>query len=163
MKFKKLIFVIAIVFLCQNIFCGCGSTIKAIELMGAGDRIHDSYTFANVGTKINYEGNNKYTIYGSVEKLVDQNVKKEFKISESIEHIVALKVTAVETDVVKDEVEIFIDGAESYDAEHLNGSTFTYVLLEAKSNSTVNISVKWNKNAEKIDYIIYFAEDIVLK
>ena len=60
--------------------CGNGKCCSAIELMGAGDRIHDSYTFANVGVKISSDKNNVYTISGSVEKIDNETVKKEFKI-----------------------------------------------------------------------------------
>ena len=146
-------------------FSGCGSGVsdKAIELMGAGDRIHDSYTFANVGVSIKDDGKNVYTISGSVDKLLDENVRKEFNIEDKVTHIVAIKLTAVGEEVDKDNVEIYTNGSESYDSEHLNGSDYTFILLEVVPNNSTTISVKWNKNAEVLNYIINFSEDIVLK
>lgn len=164
MKIKRMfsVFLIAVI---SVVCCACcdGCTVKAIELMGAGDRIHDSYTFANVGTKIKDDGENKYTIYGSVDKLSDENVKTEFKIASDINYIVAIKLTSINTEVVKDEVEIYIDGARNYDAEHLNGSTYTFILLEAKADATATISVKWNSKAETLNYTIYFDSQLELK
>jgi len=156
------IFAFALLSAVMLVACG-GSCSKPIQLMGAGDKIHDTYTFANVGTKIKDDGKNTYTIYGSVDKLEDIVVKEEFEIAEDVTHIVAIKLCAQDIKVVKDEVEIYVNGTENYDAEHLNGSTFTYILLEAKANLTVNISVKWNKDAEIINYVLYFAEDLELK
>lgn len=163
MKLNRLIvFAMLIIFASCFVACGNGG-LKAIELMGAGDRMHDSYTFANIGTKIKDDGKNTYTIYGSVEKLIDENVKTEFKIAQDIMHIVAIKLSAIDEKVVKDEVEIYINGARNYDAEHLNGSSFTYILLEAKVGSTVSISVKWNNDADVINYILYFDQNLQLK
>lgn len=160
-KFFSVIF--ACFFVLLFVGCGSGENDKAIELMGAGDRIHDSYTFANVGVKITDDGKNVYTISGSVEKMVDENVRKEFKIAEDVTHIVAIKLTAVGEEVDKENVEIYTNGNEAYDAEHLNGSDYTFILLEVVPNNSITISVKWNKNMEKINYIVNFAEDIILK
>lgn len=143
--------------------CGSGKCCEAIELMGAGDRIHDSYTFANTGVKIKSDDKQTYTIYGSIEKLDDAAVKKEFKIDEDITHVVAIKLTAVDTEVDKDNLQISVNGIRSYDAEHLNGSDYTFIILEASKNKTVTITVKWNKDAEEKTYVVYFAEDIELK
>ncbi len=155
-------FVLVILGLFIFVGCGSGKCCEAIELMGAGDRIHDTYTFANNGVKIKSEGKNVYTIYGSVEKLENAEVKKEFKIDEDISHVVAIKLTAIESDVNKDEVQISANGIRSYDAEHLNGSDYTFIILEAVPDKTVTISVKWNKDAEEINYVIYFASDLKL-
>lgn len=142
--------------------CGRGKCCSAIELMGAGDKIHDSYTFANTGVKIKEDGNT-YNIYGSVEKLTDEKVKTEFGIKESVSHVVAVKLSAIKSEVKKDEVEIYVNGAENYDAEHLNGSDFTYIIIEAVPSNTVSISVKWNKDMTKLTYILNFDSDLVLK
>lgn len=159
-KFSIIIVSLLIIF----VFVGCGSSCSdPIQLMGAGDKIHDSYTFANVGTVIKNDGKNTYTISGSVEKLEDENVKKEFNIAEDVSHVVAIKLCAENDKVVKDEVEIYINGARNYDAEHLNGSHFTYIILEAKQNQTVSISVKWNSKSESKTYILYFSKDLILK
>ena len=143
--------------------CGQTNTIKDIELMGAGDRIHDSYTFANVGTKIKDDGENKYTIFGSVDKLDNLAVKEEFEIAEDINHVVVIKLSAIESKVIKDEVEITVNGVRNYDAEHLNGSSYTFIILEAKQGATVSIGVKWNKSDEVKNYIVNFASDLELK
>ena len=142
---------------------GCAQNKKAIELMGAGDRIHDTYTFANVGTNIKDNGNNSFTIYGSVDKLDNSAVKEEFDIDENISHIVAIKLSAIESKVNKDEVEIKVNGVRNYDAEHLNGSTYTFILLEAKPAETVSIAVKWNSSMQTINYIVNFDENLILK
>lgn len=163
MQFKRLLgFSLIIVCTCLLVACNTAS-VKAIELMGAGDRIHDTYTFDNVGTKIKDDGKNTYTIYGSVDRLADENIKSEFEIAEDITHIVAIKLSAINEKVVKDEVEIYVNGARNYDAEHLNGSTYTFVLIEAKAASVVTISVKWNKNASVANYILNFDENLELK
>lgn len=159
--------ILSLVMLClvsvMFVACGQDKCCKAIELMGAGDRIHDSYTFANTGVKIKSDDKQTYTIYGSVEKLTDTAVKKEFKIAEDVTHVVAIKLTAIDTEVDKDNLTISINGIRSYDAEHLNGSDYTFIILEAVKNRTVTITVKWNKDAEEKTYVVYFAEDIVLK
>lgn len=142
--------------------CKTNEKVKTIELMGAGDRIHDSYTFANTGVKISDE-KNVYTIYGSVEKLDDGEVKKEFDIADDVTHVVAIKLSAVDEDVDKNEVQIKVDGVRNYDAEHLNGSSYTYIILEAVPDETVTITVSWNKNSEEKTYIVYFSADLSLK
>ena len=56
MQFKRLIgFSLIIVCTCLLVACNTAS-VKAIEFMGAGDRIHDTYTFDNVGTQIKDDG-----------------------------------------------------------------------------------------------------------
>ena len=77
--------------------------------------------------------------------------------------MVAIKLSAVETKVEKNDVEVFVDGVENFDAEHLNGSSFTYILLEAKQGAEVEISVKWNKNVESKIYKIKFDNNLELK
>lgn len=159
-KFTLIITSLVLIFM----FVGCGSSCSdPIQLMGAGDKIHDSYTFANIGTNIKNNGKNVYTISGSIEKLENEKVKNEFSIAEDVTHVVAIKLCAENETVNKDEVEIYLNGARNYDAEHLNGSHFTYIIIEAKQNQTVSISVKWNKDAEEKTYILYFAEDLILK
>ncbi|MBQ8452071.1 MAG: hypothetical protein IJ538_04795 [Clostridia bacterium] len=142
--------------------CGCGNGCKAIELTGAGDRIHDSYTFANSGVQINDDGN-VFKIFGSVEKLDDEGVKKEFKIDDDVSHVVAIKLSSIDEDVVKKDVEISVNGVRNYDAEHLNGSDYTFIILEVVPGNTTTISVKWNKDAETKNYAINFDENIELK
>ena len=131
--------------------------------MGAGDRIHDTFTFANTGVKIKTDDDKKFTIYGSVEKLMDENVKKEFDIDEDVTHVVAIKLTAIQDEVDKDKVKISVNGDRAYDAEHLNGSDYTFIILEAAKDRTVTITVKWNENADEKTYVIYFDEEIELK
>ena len=162
MKIKNIIcFLFAIIIVASLV--GCSEEKNAIELMGAGDRIHDSFTFANVGTKIKDDGENVFTIYGSVEKLNNEKAKNEFEIDEDIEYVVVIKLSAVESKVVKDEDEITINGVRNYDAEHLNGSSYTFVILEAKPGVTVSIGAKWNKDADVKNYIVRFADDLELK
>ncbi|MBQ8425269.1 MAG: hypothetical protein IJX17_04540, partial [Clostridia bacterium] len=120
------------------IACECKGC-KEIELMGAGDRIHGTYTFANVGVKIKELDDDTYEISGSVEKLDSKEVKEEFKISDSVTHIVAIKLTAIDTDVDTKNVKITVDGNEAYDAEHLNGSDYTFIILEDKTYTTTTI------------------------
>ena len=105
---KKTICWFLCVFALFFVACGSGHKTNAIELMGAGDQIHDSYTFANNGVTISRD-NNTYLIGGSVDKLTDEAVKQEFEIADSVTHVVAIKLTAVESDVVKDEVEIDVE------------------------------------------------------
>jgi hypothetical protein len=143
--------------------CGSGKCCSAIELMGAGDRIHDTYTFANSGVKIKDDGKNTYTIYGSVDKIYNDAVKKEFDIADDVTHVVALKLSAINSEVKKDEVEISTNGNRAYDAEHLNGSDYTFIIFEAVPNKTTTITVKWNKDAEELVYVIYFDSELTLK
>lgn len=160
-KFISLIFC-GIVCLMLCVACSKNEKMKAIELMGAGDRIHDTYTFANTGVEISDE-KNVYTINGSVEKLSDAEVKKEFDIADDVTHVVAIKLSAIDEEVDKKEVQIAVDGVRNYDAEHLNGSTYTYIILEAVPDKTVTITVKWSENSEEKTYIIYFSADLNLK
>lgn len=160
-KFGCLILVILCLFSC--VACSKKNSKSAIELMGAGDRIHDTFTFANTGVEIINNNKNVYTISGSVEKLDDEKVKNEFSIESDISHVVAIKLSAMEDEVEKNEVQISVDGVRNYDAEHLNGSDYTFIILEVVKNKTVTITVKWNKNSEEKSYIIYFAENIELK
>lgn len=143
--------------------CGSSSGTKAIELMGAGDRIHDTYTFANTGVNIEETSSKVYTISGSVEKLESTAVKKEFKIDEDVTHVIAIKLTSIKEEVNKEKVKISVNGNRAYDAEHLNGSDYTFIILEVVPNNTTTISVKWNENADEENYVIYFASDINLK
>lgn len=156
-------FSVLLIFIMTLTLAGCGDEkcCEAIELMGAGDRIHDTYTFANVGTKIKKE-NDIYTIYGEVAPLESEDVKKEFKIDEDVTHVVAIKLTAIETEVKKDEVQISVNGLRAYDAEHLNGSDYTFIILEAVPSQMVTISVKWNKDATELNYVLTFAADLKL-
>ena len=143
---------------CKNDEC------KDIQLMGAGDRIHDSYTFANTGVELTDKGDNSYEISGSVEYLSSQAVKSEFNIDADVNHVIAIKVSnCSNTSVVESEVEIEVNGVRNYDAEHLNGSNYTFVILEAKVGATTTISVKWNASAEPMVYTIYMSEDLELK
>lgn len=159
---KKILLLFLIIFATFSLIgCGCEGC-KAIELMGAGDRIHDTYTFANIGIKINEVQENYYEISGSVEKLTNNDVKNEFDIDEDVTHIVAIKLTAMNTKVEKDKVSINVNGIRNYDAEHLNGSDYTFIILEAVNGSTVSISVKWNDNDETKTYVIKFADDLNL-
>ena len=142
---------------CNNDEC------KDIQLMGAGDRIHDSYTFANTGVTLIDKGDNNYEVSGSVEYLSDQNVKDEFEIAEDVNHVVVIKLSnCTNTKVVDNQVEISVNGVRNYDAEHLNGSNYTFIILEAKVGSTTTISVKWNAEAETKTYTIYMTEDLQL-
>ena len=146
------------------IISACKNECKDIQLMGAGDRIHDSYTFANNGVKLQDLGENNYEISGSVDYLSDTKVKEEFNISEGVNHVVAIKLSNCSNTVVKeDEVEIQINGVENYDAEHLNGSDYTFIILAAKVGATSTISVKWNKDAQAKVYTIHMSDDLVLK
>ena len=136
--------------------------MKDIELMGAGDRIHDSYTFANVGVSIDEKEKNVYHISGSVEKLEDSNVKKEFKIPEDVNNVIAIKISANGRDIIEDKVQIEIDGVRSYDAEHLNGKDYTFVIIEAVKDKTISVKVSWNGDDEN-NYILIFDENLILK
>lgn len=160
----KKILSLFLIFICIGVFVGCnGSYCKAIELMGAGDRIHDTYTFANIGVKISDDGNNTYNISGSVEKLENESVKKEFGIANDVDHVVAIKLTAINSNVNKDEVQISTNGNRTYDAEHLNGSDYTFIILEAVPGKTVTITVKWNAQDEEKVYVVNFDQNLTLK
>ena len=97
------------------------------------------------------------------EKLENAAVKKEFSIADDVNYVVAIKLTAIDSKVNKDEVEISTDGNRAYDAEHLNGSDYTFIILEAVPNKTTTISVRWNKGAEELVYVIYFDKNLELK
>lgn len=141
--------------------CSCNS-MQDIELMGAGDRIHDSFTFANTGVEIKETEENVYLISGSVEKLTSEEIKNEFNIASDVMHVIAIKLSANGKEVIKDKVTISVDGLRSYDAEHLNGSNYTFIILEAKKSETVSIKVSWNGSEEE-SYILKFDENLTLK
>jgi len=157
---------LSLIFMCLiSIFfvaCECKGC-RAIELMGAGDRIHNTFTFANVGVKIKEIDDVTYEIYGSVEKLDSSDVKSEFGIGNDVNHVVAIKLTAIDDDVDTKNVKISVNGNESYDAEHLNGSDYTFIILEAVPNSSTEIKVKWNLEDDEITYKINFSKDLILK
>lgn len=158
-KFLSVIFSL----ICLMVCIGCsGSKTKAIELMGAGDKIHDTFTFANIGVEIKEVDESSYEISGNVEKLTDENVKDEFDIDADVTHVVAIKLTAIDSTVVEEKVKVYIDGSRAYDAEHLNGSNYTFIILEANPSATVTISVLWDGENEKT-YSVKFNENLVLK
>ncbi len=145
---------------CNNSKNSC----KDIQLMGAGDRIHDSYTFANSGVELKDDGNNTFTISGSVRYLSNQAVKEEFNIAEDVDHVVAIKLSNCgTTTTVADEVEISVNGVRNYDAEHLNGTNYTFIILEAAPGSTTTISVKWSADSDAKEYTIKMAENLQLR
>lgn len=141
--------------------CSCNAK-QDIELMGAGDRIHDSFTLANTGVEIKETEENVYLISGSVEKLTSEEIKSEFNIESDIDYVVAIKLSANGKEVIKDKVKISVDGLRSYDAEHLNGSNYTFIILEAKKNETVSIKVSWN-GVDEESYVLKFDENLTLK
>lgn len=142
--------------------CGMNNTKKDIELMGAGDRIHDTFTFANLGVHIKEKETNVYEISGSVEKLDNVKIKEEFEIDEDVSHVVAIKLSANGKDVDKEKVSIKINGVRNYDAEHFNGTDYTFIILEAVKGEQVSIVVSWNGEEEN-NYILKFSEDLELK
>ena len=160
---KKIINLCFVTILCMILVSCGGQCCKAIELMGAGDRIHDTYTFANTGVKIQQIDDTTFNISGSVEKLSDENIKNEFEIASDINHIVAIKLTAIDSKVDKNNVEITVDGIRAYDAQHLNGSDYTFILLEAGKGLTTTIKVKWNASDPEKVYTVKFSEDLILK
>ena len=151
-------FMVALTF----ISCKC-TGCKAIELMGAGDRIHDTFTFANTGVTLKKLNEVTYEVSGSVEKLDSADVKKEFSIPDDVTHVVAIKLTAIDSKVDKENVSIKVDGIRSYDAEHLNGSDYTFIILEAKAGNSVTITAKWNKEDKERVYVVNFSNDLILK
>lgn len=165
MKRKIFMFILGVAVLGTAIgLSACKDKCKDIELMGAGDRIHDSYTFANTGVNLVDKGDNNFEITGSVEYLSDTAVKEEFNIPEDVDHVVAIKLTNCSSDEVKEaEVEISVDGVKNYDAQHLNGSNYTFIILEAKVGATTTISVKWNKDSQPHVYTIKMSDDLTLK
>ena len=142
--------------------CGVNNTRKDIELMGAGDRIHDTFTFANIGVELKEKENNIYEISGSVEKINNEKIKEEFEIDEDVNNVIAIKLSANGKSVDKDKVSIKIDGVRFYDADHMNGSDYTFIVLEAVKNKTVSIVVSWNGEDEN-SYIIQYSENLILK
>ena len=144
--------------------CTDQNVCKEIQLMGAGERIHDSYTFANVGVTLNKTAENTFIIGGSVDKLTNAKVREEFNIADDVTHVVAIKLSNCSGNITDSEyVEIMVDGVRNYDAEHLNGTDYTYIILEAIPGESTNISVKWNSDMQKIDYTITFDENLQLK
>ena len=144
------------------ISCGQMNTKKDIELMGAGDRIHDTFTFANVGVDIKEKEMNVYEINGSVEKLEDEAIKKEFDIDSDVTHVVAIKLSADGKEIDESKLEIKVDGVRSYDSEHLNGKDYTFIILEAVKGKSVSIAVSWN-GVDENNYILTFSEKLILK
>ena len=160
----KKLFLFVLCFMIPVIVVACDKKVEKrdIELMGAGDRIHDSFTFANLGVELKEVEDNVFDVSGSVEKLVDENVKKEFDIDDEVTHVVSIKISANGKDVNEDKVTIKVDGVRSYDAEHLNGRDYTFVILEAQKNKNVSIEVSWN-GKDKSTYVIRFDENLELK
>lgn len=155
------------VFLCVVLFAlvivACSKTGGYdIELMGAGDRIHDSFTFANTGVSIVEHEDNVYTISGSVERLTDEKVKDEFDIDDDISHVVAIKLSANGKEVDKEKLSIKVDGVRNYDAEHLNGSNYTFIILEVVKGGVVSVVVSWDGEQDN-SYVIKFDENLILK
>lgn len=142
--------------------CGMNNTKKDIELMGAGDRIHDTFTFANLGVEIKEKEANVYEILGSVEKLEDKKIKEEFEIDEEVNNVVAIKISANGKEVNKEKVSVKIDGVRNYDAEHFNGTDYTFVILEAIKGKQVSIVVSWN-GEDEVSYVLQFSNNLILK
>lgn len=166
MKTKIFLFSLAAVLFASGIaLASCGKQeCKELQLMGAGDRIHDSYTFANNGVVLSKKAENQFEISGSVDYLADANVKEEFDIDEDVNHVVALKLCNCSGNKTnKSEVQISVDGVRNYDAEHLNGDDYTFIILEAVPGDTVTISVKWNADMQPIEYSIKMADNLELK
>lgn len=142
--------------------CGQVNSKKDIELMGAGDRIHDTFTFANIGVDIKEREKGVYDISGSVERLEDEKIKTEFEIDSDVNHVVAVKLSANGKEVDESKVKIKVDGVRSYDAEHLNGRDYTFIILEVVKGESVSISVAWSGDEEN-NYILTFNDNIILK
>ena len=142
--------------------CGQMNTRKDIELMGAGDRIHDTFTFANTGVEIKETEDNVYKISGSVERLDNDAIKDEFDIDSDINYVVAIKLSANGVTVDADKLNIKIDGVRSYDAEHLNGKDYTFIVLEVIKGGSISISGTWN-GLEDFNYVLIFDNNIILK
>lgn len=160
---KKIISFVTTIFLSLCLIaCSRVEEKKDIELMGAGDRIHDTYTFANVGVILKETGRNTYLISGSVDKLDNMEVKNELGIDEDVTHVVAVKLSANGKEVIRDKLVIKVNGVRNYDAEHLNGDDYTFIVLEAVQNTSVSIAVKWDGEEENV-YNITFEENLTLK
>ena len=160
---KKLWFIV-LGFILPIVLVSCGqtNTIKDIELMGAGDRIHDTFTFANIGVDIKQKEEKVYELSGSVEKLEDETIKEEFEIESDVNHVVAIKLNSNGKDIDETKLKVSVDGVRSYDAEHLNGKNYTFIILEAVKGKSVSISVSWN-GADENNYVLIFNEDLILK
>lgn len=160
----KRIFVMVMCFALVVAISACSekNTKMDIELMGAGDRIHDTFTFANIGVELKEKEDNVYVISGSVEKLEDENVKQEFKIEEDVDNVVAIKLSANGRVVEKEKISVKVDGVRNYDAEHLNGEDYTFVILEAVKGKAVSIEVSWN-GVDVESYVIQFSENLTIK
>ena len=155
---------VAVLFAGGIALASCGKKeCKEVQLMGAGDRIHDSYTFANTGVVLTKTAENQFEISGRVKYLADARVKEEFDIDADVNHVVALKICNCSgNETKKDEVQITIDGVRNYDAEHLNGDDYTFVILEAVPGNLTTIKVKWNSTMQEITYKIKMADDLIL-
>ena len=165
MKRKIFMFaLVAVLFAGGIALASCGQKeCKELQLMGAGDRIHDSYTFANQGVVLTKLAENQFEISGRVKYLADDKVKEEFDIDADVNHVVAIKLCNCSGNQTnKNEVQIVVDGVRNYDAEHLNGDDYTFIILEAVPSDTVNISVKWNATMQPEEYTIKMADDLVL-
>ena len=98
-----------------------------------------------------------------MEKIETDDIKKEFDIDSDINHVVTVKLTALDIEVDKSKVNISVNGVRNYDAEHFNGTNYTFIVLEAVPDRTVTITAKWNeKDPEKV-YTIYFSDKLELK
>ena len=116
------------------------------------------------GSGSHQDRGNKFEISGSVDYLSDARVKQEFHIDEDVNHVVAIKVCNCSGNKTnKDEVEIMVNGVRNYDAEHLNGDDYTFIILEANAGTTVTVSVKWNASMEPQVYTIKMADNLQLK
>lgn len=142
--------------------CGTNNTKKDIELMGAGDRIHDTFTFANIGVELKEKENNVYEISGSVEKIDNEKIKEEFEIDADVNNVIAIKLSANGKPVIKEKMSVKINGVRYYDAEHMNGSDYTFIVLEAVKNKTASIVVSWNGEDEN-SYVLQYSENLILK
>ena len=90
-------------------------------------------------------------------------MKEEFNISQDINHVIAIKLSNCSNIKTEPkEVEIKINGNINYDSQHLNGSNYTFIILEARVDSTTTISVKWNSSAQPKVYTIYMSQDLQL-
>ena len=125
---KKIFSIIFCLFLAVGMIACTGEKTKAVELMGAGDKIHDSFTFANIGVNLEEIDENIYEISGSVERMDDKKIKDEFEIDEDVTNVVALKLNAVDVTVVKEKVKVYVDGGRVYDAEPSMGQ-ITHLLF----------------------------------
>lgn len=160
---KKLWFIV-LGFILPIVLVSCGqtNTRKDIELMGAGDRIHDTFTFANIGVDIKQKEEDVYEILGSVERLEDETIKKEFDIESDVNHVVVIKLSSNGKEIDETKLKVSVDGVRSYDAEHLNGKDCTFIILEAIKGKSISISVSWN-GVDENNYVLIFNEDLILK